>query len=347
MVGHEFHLSEFPFQISQDEFKLTLRPTFGQRTMNRLKRLLHIPETGVMVPVVVLALIFFWIDHTFLSPGGLAAMLRAIAFVGIIAIGQTWLMIAGEIDLSVGSVAGLCAIVSSWLMKNAGWSLEAGLFAGLATGAIVGLINGLVAVWLGIPAFIATLGMLYIARGFNYLLCQGYPIYPIPARLAAFGNAEPFGVSWAFIILMATAAIGDFCLRKTVVGRKVFATGGNAEVASIAGINIKHVKIGCYILTGSSAAIAGMLVMAQLNVGQPEIGTGWELDVIASVVIGGVSLFGGIGTVAGTFLGLLIMQIVRSGLVVSGVSTHWQTVAVGIIMIAAVGTDLLRRRAKT
>jgi ribose transport system permease protein len=314
--------------------------------MKYLRKILTVPETGILVPLIAFALVFLCIDHKFLSPNSTAAMLRAVAFVGIIAVGQTWLMVAGEIDLSVGSVAGLCAVVASWTMKNAGFPMEAGLVAGLATGAAAGLFNGLVAVRLGIPAFITTLGMLYIARGLNYLLCQGYPIYPLPERLTAFGKAEPFGVSWAFVILAAVVIAADFCLRKTVFGRKVMATGGNAEVARIAGINTNAVKISCYVLTGMLAALAGMLLMAQLNVGQPEIGTGWELDVIASVVIGGVSLFGGVGTVAGTFLGLIIMQVVRSGLVVSGVNTHWQTVAVGVIMIAAVGVDLLRRRAK-
>ena len=314
--------------------------------MKTLRRILAIPEVGIILPLVAFVVVFACLDHSFLSRNGVAAMLRAVAFIGLIAVGQTWLMVSGEIDLSVGSVAELCAVVASWTMKNAGWPVEAGLATGLATGALTGLINGFIAVRLGIPAFIATLGMLYIARGFNYLLCKGYPIYPIPERLSAFGKAEPFGVSWAFVILAAAVVIGDFCLRKTVFGRKVMATGGNAEVARIAGINTDAVKISCYVLIGMSAALAGMLLMAQLNVGQPEIGTGWELDVIASVVIGGVSLFGGVGTVAGTFLGLIIMQVVRSGLVVSGVNTHWQTVAVGVIMITAVGVDLLRRRAK-
>ncbi len=314
--------------------------------MVKVRRLLTVPEMGILVPLVAFALIFLGIDHTFLRPNSVAAMLRAVAFIGIIAVGQTWLMVAGEIDLSVGSVAGLCAVVASWTMKNYGWPMEVGLAAGLATGALAGLVNGLVAIRLGIPAFIATLGMLYIARGFNYLLCKGYPIYPIPESIAAFGKAEPLGGSWAFVILVVVVIVADFCLRKTVFGRKVMATGGNAEVARIAGISTSAVKINCYVLTGMLAALAGMLLMAQLNVGQPEIGTGWELDVIASVVIGGVSLFGGVGTVAGTFLGLIIMQVVRSGLVVSGVNTHWQTVAVGVIMIAAVGVDLLRRRAK-
>jgi ribose transport system permease protein len=224
--------------------------------------------------------------------------------------------------------------------------MEAGLLAGLSVGLLVGLVNGLVTVRLGIPAFIATLGMLYVARGLNYLLCQGYPIYPIPDALKQLGRAEPLGLSWAFVVFVLLAAAGDFCLRRTVYGRMAYATGGNAEVARIAGINTQRVQISCYVLTGGMAALAGMLLMSQLNVGQPEIGVGWELDVIASVVIGGVSLFGGVGTVVGTFLGLLLMQVVRSGLVVTGVSTHWQTVAVGVIMVTAVGVDLLRRRTK-
>src|SRR5688572_8395432 len=189
--------------------------------MHTVKKILKVPETGILVPLVLFIAIFVSIDHTFLNPGSMSAMLRAVAFIGVIAVGQTWLMVSGEIDLSVGSVAGLGAIVASWLMKNENWPWEMGILAGLSTGAVAGLVNGLVAVRLGIPAFIATLGMLYIARGLNYLLCQGYPIYPLPDELVAFGKAEPFGISWAFVILVATAVVGDFCLRKTVFGRKV------------------------------------------------------------------------------------------------------------------------------
>jgi ribose transport system permease protein len=314
--------------------------------MKSLRKLWAIPEAGIFVPLIVLTLVFFSINQSFLEANSVAAMLRAMTFVGIIAVGQTWLMIAGGIDLSVGSVAGLCAIVSSWLMKAQGWPVEAGLLVGLTVGLVAGLLNGLMVVRLGIPAFIATLGMLYVARGLNYLLCQGYPIYPIPDQLKNFGRAEPFGLSWAFVIFVLLVILGDYTLRRTVSGRKVYATGGNKEVARIAGINTAWVQISCYMLTGGLAALAGMLLMAQLNVGQPEIGVGWELDVIAAVVIGGTSLFGGAGTVTGTFLGLLIMQVVRSGLVVTGVNTHWQTVAVGVIMVTAVWVDLLRRKTK-
>jgi len=314
--------------------------------MKIIRKLWAIPEAGIFVPLVIFTLLFFCINQSFLGPNSVAAMLRAMTFVGIIAVGQTWLIISGGIDLSVGSVAGLSAIVSSWLMKAQGWPVEAGLLVGLTVGVVAGLINGMLVVRLGLPAFIATLGTLYVARGLNYLLCQGYPIYPIPNLLKDFGRAEPIGLSWAFWVFVLFVVLGDFTLRRTVNGRKVYATGGNKEVARIAGINTPWVQISCYILTGGLAGLAGMLLMSQLNVGQPEIGVGWELDVIAAVVIGGTSLFGGAGTVTGTFLGLLIMQVVRSGLVVTGVNTHWQTVAVGVIMVTAVWVDLLRRKSK-
>lgn len=312
-----------------------------------LRKVWAVPEVGILIPLVLFTALFFVINPAFLSPNNIGAMLRATSFVGIIAIGQTFLMIAGELDLSVGSVAGLCAIAGSWLMKNGGWPAGAGAMAGLLTGGLVGLINGLVVVRLGLPAFIGTLGMLYIARGLVYLITSGYPIYPLPASLKAFGAADILGTSWSFVIFVVLVIIADFVLRRTVFGRMVCATGGNKEVARIAGINTDLVKISCFSLIGMLSGLGGFLLMSRIAVGQPEIGVGWELDVIAGVVIGGVSLFGGIGTVAGTFIGLLVMQIVRSGLVISGVSTHWQTVAVGVIMIIAVGVDLLRRRAKT
>lgn len=317
-----------------------------RRALGAPRALLAVPEVGILIPLVFFTLLFYTLEPALLSPNNIGAMLRSVSFVGVIAVGQTLLMVAGELDLSVGSVAGLCAIVSSWLMKNAGWPVGSAILAGLLSGALVGLVNGLVTVRLGLPAFIATLGMLYIARGFNYLICAGYPLYPLPDSLKAFGAADTWGTSWSFVIFVAVVILGDFTLRRTVFGRMICATGGNKEVARIAGINTDAVKIACYALTGTLAALGGILLMARINVGQPETGAGWELDVIASVVIGGVSLFGGIGTVAGTLLGLLIMQVVRSGLVVTGVNTHWQTVAVGAIMIVAVSVDLLRRRAK-
>lgn len=314
--------------------------------IDRLRRTILIPEVGILIPLIGFTLFFYLLNPVLLSANNVGSMLRSLSFVGVITVGMTLLMISGELDLSVGSVAGLCAIVSSWLMKNAAWPVGPAILAGLLMGGLTGLVNGLVTVRLGIPAFIATLGMLYIARGLNYLLCAGYPIYPLPKSLKAFGAADTLGTSWSFLIFMGLVLVGDFVLRWTVFGRMILATGGNREVARLAGINTDWIKITCFILTGMLAGLGGMLLMARINVGQPEIGLGWELDVIAAVVISGVSLFGGAGTVIGTLFGLAIMQVVRSGLVMSNVNTHWQTVAVGAIMIIAVGIDLLRRKTK-
>ena len=311
-----------------------------------LKRILAIPEAGILLPLAGFTLLFYLLNPVVLSDSNMIALLKGMPFIGMIVIGQAMLIIVGELDLSVGSTAGLCAIVAAWMMKVAGWPVGGAVAAGVAAGALVGLVNGVVAVRIGVPAFITTHGMLYIAKGLNYLICRGYPIAPLPESIASFGRAEPLGLSWAFIVFVVIAVIADLALRFTVFGRMICATGGNREVAHIAGINTGAVKIACYMLTGCSAAVAGIMMMTDINVGQPEIGVGWELEAIASVVIGGVSLFGGIGTVAGAVLGLLIMTVVKSGLVTTGVNTHWQTVAVGLIMIVAVGFDLLRRRAK-
>ena len=289
---------------------------------------------------------FYVLNPVFLSPKSMANMLRALSFVGIIALGQTFLMISGEFDLSVGSTAGLCAIVCSHLMANLGWGIAPAILAGLATGAVVGLVNSFVVLKMGVPAFIATLGMLYMARGVNYLISKGYSIYPLPEPINEFGVSQPGGISWSFFVFIVLAVIFDQVLRRTVHGRKLYAVGGNKEVANLAGINVNLIKTSGFVLVGVMAGLAGILLMSRIVTGQPTIGLGWELNVIAAVVIGGVSLWGGVGTVAGAVIGLLIMQVVNTGLIIIGVDPYWQTVAVGAIMILAVFLDLLRRRAK-
>ncbi|NBT24896.1 ABC transporter permease [bacterium] len=151
--------------------------------MQKLKKIWAVPEIGILLPLLLCVAFFTWVSPAFLGPESVRAILRALAFVGLIAVGQTFLMIAGEIDLSVGSVAGFCAIASAWLMKTAHWPAAAAIVAAVTLGAALGLVNGWVTVRIGIPAFITTLGMLYIAKGLNYLLCKGYPIYPLPASV--------------------------------------------------------------------------------------------------------------------------------------------------------------------
>jgi ribose transport system permease protein len=302
-------------------------------------------EAGVVLALVVLIIIFDALNQGFLSAMNIRAMLIAVSYIGIIGVGQTILLVAGEFDLSVGSVSGLCAVVAGWLMTSGHVPVPLALLGGLAAGAGLGFVNGTVVVRFGIPAFIATLGMLFVAAGLTQVVTNGYPIYPIPDSVGNFGAASVvWGIGWSFIVLLVLLVGGDLMLRRTTIGRNLYATGGNKEVARLVGINTNRYKLVCFMTTGALSAVAGMLVMASLASATTSIGVGWELNCIAGVVVGGVSLFGGIGTVLGGGLGMLLLQVVQSGLVVVGVSANWQQVSVGAIMILAVGLDVGRRK---
>jgi ribose transport system permease protein len=302
-------------------------------------------EAGIVIAVLALVAIFYLINPAFLNSSNIRAMLGAMSFVGIIGVGQTLLLVAGEFDLSVGSVAGLCAVFAGTVMTKGHLPVAVGLTGGLVLGGLLGLVNGTVVVKIGIPAFVTTLGMLYAAQGVTYLITDGYPVYPLPKVIGDIGQFDGFfGFGWSSLILIVLVLVGDLFLRRTTFGRNLYATGGNKEVARLVGINTDVYKISCFVLTGALSALAGMLVMAYVGSGTPTIGGDWTLIVIAGVVIGGVSLFGGVGTVVAGAIGMLLLQVVQSGLVVSDVSPHWQVVAVGVIMVLAVGVDLVRRR---
>lgn len=312
---------------------------------SRAVALIAVGEVGVIAALVVLVLLFYLLQPAFLSDRNIRAILQVVSFVGIIGIGQTLLLVTGEFDLSVGSNAGLSAVVSARLMTMFGLPVWVAVIGGLLTGAAVGLVNGVVVVRLRIPAFIQTLGMLFIGQGLIQVVTNGAPVYPLPPEVSTLGLATPlFGLGWSFVFFIIAAVAADFVLRRTVVGRNMYATGGNPEVARLVGINTSLYKIGTFIIVGVLAAIAGMFVMADLESGTTSIGSGWELAVIAGVVVGGVSLFGGAGTLAGGIVGILLLQVVSSGLVVAGVSSNWQQIAVGVIMVLAVGLDIARRR---
>jgi len=316
-----------------------------QPLRERLVRLFAVGEVGVLAALILIVLFFYLLEPAFLSDRNLRAILTVVSFIGIIAIGQTILLVGGEFDLSVGSVAGLSAVVSAKLMTAAALPVPIAVLGGMLVGGTVGLINGLIVVKLRIPAFIQTLGMLFIGQGLIQVVTNGYPVYPLPKVVGDLGYAHPLlGLGWSFVFFIIAGVAGDFVLRRTVLGRNMYATGGNPEVARLVGINTGLYKIGAFVLIGVLAAIAGMFVMADLASGTTSIGSGWELAVIAGVVVGGVSLFGGAGTMAGGLLGILLLQAVQSGLVVIGVNANWQQIAVGTIMVLAVGLDILRRR---
>jgi ribose transport system permease protein len=280
------------------------------------------------------------------SPVNIVTMLRAMSYAGIIVVGETFLIIAGEIDLSVGGVVGFSSALSSVLMVKAGWPWEAAVLATLLAGVLIGLFNGLVTVKLGVPAFVVTLGMMFAARGAGQFLTDGNFIWGLPQAFGEIGKTTLLDVNLAFLVLIVLVIVADFILRQTVFGSMITATGGNKQAARVAGINTDRVKIACFVLTSELAVISGLLVTAYMSTGDYYTGPMMELDVIASAVIGGASLFGGVGTILGTFLGAMVLQVIRSGLVMASVNIDWQNVAVGTILAAAAAMDLLRRRAK-
>lgn len=319
----------------------TVTPSFRSRVIT----FIAIGEVGVIAALLLLVAFFYLVEPAFLSQRNVRAILNVVSFVGIIAIGQTILMVAGEFDLSVGSVAGLSAVVAAKLMTALALPVPLAILGGIGVGAMIGLINGIIVVRLKIPAFIQTLGMLFIGQGLIQLVTDGYPVYPLPKEVSDLGMTTlAFGLGWSFAFFLVAALVADFVLRRTVLGRNMYATGGNQEVARLVGINTTAYKIGAFITVGALAAVAGMFVMADLQSGTTSIGSGWELTVIAGVVVGGVSLFGGAGTIAGGVVGILMLKVVQSGLVVIGVNSNWQQIAVGVIMVLAVGLDILRRR---
>ena len=286
----------------------------------------------------VVIFIFFAIllgDQGFLSPNNLLNILRQTATITVIAVGMTYVIACAEIDLSVGSVAGLASVVTAMAVAN--WGVVAGVIAGLLVGVVVGSINGGLVAALGIPSFLVTLGMLGIAFGMAQWITHSapQPILSYAYNLAfGSGNLGPFPglVVWMAIFV----AVGAVVLSKTRFGRQVLATGGNRMAAEFTGINTKRIKFEVLLISGTVAAFAGMLYAGRLQSGRFQWGQGDELSAIAAVILGGTSLFGGAGTVIGTLFGALLIGLINNGLILAGLDASQQQVIRGAIIILAV-----------
>ena len=218
-------------------------------------------------------------------------------------------------------------------------SVVAGLFAGL----LVGLFNGVLIAYIKIPALIVTLGTLYAARGLVQVITGGVTIYPLPAPFLKLGQGNFLGLPIPFYVMLVLAMVAHFVLTRTTYGRAVYAVGGNEQTARLSGINVTRIKLSVYLLTGLASAIAGILLTSRISTFQPGMGTGWELTVIAAVIIGGTSLYGGSGTMLGTLIGTAITGVLVNAMVLVKINAYWQNVVVGVIIILAVGIDMFQR----
>ncbi|HLV10796.1 MAG TPA: ABC transporter permease [Halanaerobiales bacterium] len=313
------------------------------RKIMRIRKTLG-KELGALTGLILLCVIMTIASPYFLTLTNIMNIFRQSSLIGIVAAGMTLIIITAGIDLSVGSVLSLASCITAGFMVDFGFSVWLAILAGLILGSLLGLINGLLITKIPLPPFIATLGIMGVARGLAFVYTGGAPIYSLPEGFRFLGEGMIGPVPFPVILMLAIYAIFFIILNKTKLGRYCFAIGGNEEAATLSGIQTHKYKAMAYLLTGFLAALAGMVLAARLDAATSVAGDGFELDVIAAVVIGGTSLSGGQGGIIGSLIGALIMGVVKNGLNLLLVSSHWQRVILGLIILAAVTVDVLRKK---
>ncbi len=310
--------------------------------MEILKRIFSVPELLVLAMLALLAAFFQSQNPLFLSWGNVAVLLRSSAFTGICAVGMSLLLISGQIDISIGSIAGLASVgFATMITYKLPFIVAAGL--SLALGGFCGLINSQLVLKLRISAFLATIATMYVFRGLAMTITKGYTVYPLPDSVNNFGGAQPLGVSWSFWIFILLVVILEIVLRFSVWGLETKATGSDREIASWTEVNVNKINTEAFIICGSLVALAAILLTARVQAGQPTMGQGWELNAIAAAAIGGVSLSGYTGSMVGTLLGVLLIQVLANGLVAMGASAYLQPIEVGVILACTAAIDVRRR----
>ena len=321
------------------------------QTWERINSFLN--KYGIVIILLAMFIAFSLLSEGFFTTRNIFNIIRQISFMGLIAIGVTMVIITGGIDLGSGSVLALAAVVATSLaqiqtsatLKYPGLIVPVivPIVAALAIGAVTGVINGSLIAKFKIPPFIATLGMMTVARGFA-LIYSNKPLSQLTPEYNFIGQGEIFGVPFPIIILITVAILAHIMLNNVPFGRYIYALGGNEQAARISGVNTDRVKIGVYTIAGLLSGLAGLVVSSRVGSGQPGQGVGIELDAIAAAVIGGTSLSGGIGTIWGTIVGALIIGVLDNGLILLNVDQYWITIVKGTIIVVAVIIDQRKNR---
>ncbi len=310
----------------------------------------------VAIAFVIITLLVSIFTHRFLSYGNLLNTSKNFSYIGIVTLGSTLVIITGGIDLSVGSVMGLVAVMTAILMKALSATALAGIpyavmilsaAGGMSIAALVGLLNGLMIAKIKLSPFVTTLGMLSICRGITYVITQGRgqaPTGPYVDTFYAFTDGKILGIPVSLVYLLTLGVIMAVMLRHTRWGRYVFVLGGNERAAQLTGVAVARVKISVYVLCAMSAGLAGILIVGWLGSAPANLATGYELKIIAASVIGGADLAGGIGGPVGAILGAALIEVIRNGLALFGADTYWEQTFVGTIIILAVLVDKIRTR---
>ena len=332
--------------------------TFEFTSMNQRRKDL-VQKFAALGSLLVLMIVFSITSNAFFSVGNgmtVALQVTSIAYLGI---GATCVIITGVIDLSVGSVLALSGVAAAMLVK-AGVPVPIGMLGGVIVGAICGALNGIFVTRMGLPPFIATLGMMLVARGVALQVTGARPVSGLGDAFGELGNGALFrivhvgadgfpdivfpGIPYPVIIMIVLAVAVSIMLSRTSLGRHIYAVGSNAEAARLSGVNVNRVKLFTYVLSGALAGLTGCVLMSRLVTAQPNEGVMYELDAIASAVIGGTSLMGGVGTISGTAIGAFVIGILRNGLNMNGVSSFIQQIIIGVVILGTVWIDQIRNR---
>jgi ribose transport system permease protein len=306
----------------------------------------HARQYGPLLALVGLSLVLWILTPYFLTVSNLLNVAEQTTIIAVVAVGMTWVIISGGIDLSVGSIVAFSGVVMASLMHSA-WPIPGALLAGLGTGLALGLLNGLFITRGHLPPFIATLGMMSVARGAALMFTDGRPVSGFSESFRTLSTGDVLHIPTPVIIMAAVYCVSHMLLTKTRFGRYVYAIGGNEEAAILSGINVRLVKLFVYGQCGMLSGVSAALLTARLNSAQPIAGVMYELDAIAATVIGGTSLLGGEGTILGTLIGALIIGVLRNGLNLLGTPSFTQQVVIGSVIIMSVLLDMgLRKRQK-
>ena len=314
-----------------------------------------------LIVLFLLSVTFALLSPAFLTTGNLTILVKHVAINAILAMGMTFVILSGGIDLSVGSVAGLSGIVAGGLLHSGLVLRPMGVVVyfhtwlvvvtAILAGVLVGAINGVLVAHLRVAPFIATLGSLYVARGAALLISNGATFPDLAGKpdlgntgFTSIGSGTALGVPAPIWIMLAVAAAAALLAERTPFGRRVYAVGGNERAAELSGVRVRRIKLGVYAISGACAAMVGLIIAAQLSAAHPATGETFELNAIAAVVLGGTSLMGGRGSIGGTIVGAFVIGVLADGLILLGVSEFWQMVIKGLVIVFAVVLDQMQQR---
>ncbi|WP_044481444.1 ABC transporter permease [Paenibacillus antibioticophila] len=301
-------------------------------------------EFAAFVGLLVLIVGFSIASPDFFTTYNLMNIMRQASIIALLAIGMTFVIIAGGIDLSVGAIASISGTLAAQVMISSGGGVFVGVLTGLGVGIAVGFVNGLIISKFKVPPIIATLALMSVSQGLALAVTGGYPVSGLPDSFAWLGRGFVGAVPIPVIILLLMYIVAHIILNHTKFGAYVFGLGGNEEATRLAGLNVNKIKIWVYVVSGITAAVSGLILASRLGSGQPLAGQGMELNAIAAVVIGGASVAGGVGGVIGSLIGALIMSVLNNGLDLMNINSYYQMIFTGIILALAVASQSKKRK---